>query len=169
MKIVDAIKMIEVCYEDPDDENDNCDGCPVAPHSKNCKKHLDEAIETINNWEGEKMKKPMTLEDALEMVISCAYDQAISVLDMAPTERRATELLQAADILRNMAEHPVEKKSVAGCGKCRNCGELYNNGQCPNCGTYSYGTPMRARKIWTETRVLKIVKQKTDVKLEEVN
>lgn len=54
LKMVEAIKIVEVCYADPDDENDNCDGCPVAPHSENCKKHLYEAIETVNNWKGKK-------------------------------------------------------------------------------------------------------------------
>lgn len=175
MTLLDAIKIIEVCYDDPDNENDNCDGCPVAPYSGHCKKHLDDAIETINNWKGEKMKKPMKIEEALALVTDYAATQY-----NPPTVGNSDELRQAADILRNMAEEPVWKReSGHHVCKCCNCFKLYawpkdknpiGRKKCPHCKALLYKNyeSVIADKITTETRVLKIVPQKTDVKFEEV-
>lgn len=92
------------------------------------------------------MKNPMTIEHALALVTDYAATQY-----NPPTVGNSDELRQAADIIRNMAEEPVGESE-------RTRPESH--------GEWFIGPTI---KTWTETRVLKIVKQETDVKFEEAD
>ena len=121
------------------------------------------------------MKEPMTIEEACKLAINALqFTKAIS-------GEKEDGLHEAVEILRNMAEEPVEKiESGHHACKCRSCSVLYVRTKeisstgvevCPNCSEQVYRNYDRviAKKVTTQTRTLQIVDVVSDVKFEEVD
>lgn len=124
------------------------------------------------------MKKPITLEDALSISIKnmeSRYAEYEAMMENSSDYSLADEmqeLKQAANILRNMAEEPVEKSADSECVKCNECSAVYElKHTCPSCGCSSWNSnPVpKYRRTWIETRTIKIVDVETDVKFDEVD
>ena len=116
------------------------------------------------NGRGAGMRDTMTIEEAIEIAVSRLSGEGYIDYD-------ADEDYRAAEILRNMAEEPLEKKDTVDCAKCITCGTLYDfEDGCEKCGFHScfIRTVYGATKTCNSTRVLEIVKIETDVKFEEV-
>lgn len=109
------------------------------------------------------MKKPMTIEEALEDVIDAAKWLA--------EEYKLEKIFNAISFISD-GEEPVEKSADSECIKCNECSVVYElQHSCPSCGCSSWNSNhvQMSRKTWIETRTIKIVDVETDVKFEEVD